>query len=155
MRISLEPLRNAPGETFNYTLRPDADALGLTEDGILIEGPVDVRLDAVYRDGKIHVSGSLRTNVVLDCSRCLKSLTFPIEGDYEDEFLVEDITELGTNELVKEIIYTSLPLKPLCVEACKGLCTVCGENLNEKQCGCHVDKVDHRLAILKKLLQQE
>jgi uncharacterized protein len=154
MRILLESLRNAPGQTFTYTLRPDTESLGLAEEGTAFCGPLEARLEAVYQDGKFQVKGSLRANVVLDCSRCLKSFTFSLEGEYEDEWPADNNTELDADELLREMYYTGLPLKPLCDEACLGLCTVCGENRNEKQCGCHVDEVDHRLSILKKLLQE-
>jgi uncharacterized protein len=154
MHITLEPLQNSPGKTFIFTLSPEADDVGLTEDGMLFSGPLDIRLEAVCLDGKIHVKGSLRAKVVLDCSRCLQELTFPMDGEYENEWPAGDDTELDTDELVREMFYTNLPLKPLCDEDCRGLCTVCGENLNDKQCGCQVGEVDHRLTILKKLLQE-
>lgn len=154
MRISLEALRNSPGQTVTYTFVQDAEAFGLTEEDSRFEGPADVKLEAVYRDGKIHVNGSLRIDVVLMCSRCLKTFTLSMAGEYEDEFSADEETELDVTELVRDMYYTSLPIKPLCNEACLGLCTVCGEDRNLKGCGCDVDETDPRLSVLKKLLQE-
>jgi uncharacterized protein len=42
-------------------------------------------------------------------------------------------------------------MKPLCRVDCKGLCAVCGTNLNTGSCSCKPDWEDPRLAVLKKL----
>jgi uncharacterized protein len=46
-------------------------------------------------------------------------------------------------------------MKPLCAEACRGLCPECGTNLNSVTCSCRHEWVDPRLAALKGLLNQE
>jgi uncharacterized protein len=43
-------------------------------------------------------------------------------------------------------------MKPLCRDGCKGLCPVCGANLNVTTCGCDTRWADPRLAPLKALL---
>ena len=43
----------------------------------------------------------------------------------------------------------ALPVSVICQDDCKGLCTVCGQDLNEKECGCQRKVVDIRLAKLK------
>jgi uncharacterized protein len=49
----------------------------------------------------------------------------------------------------------SLPIKRLCDEQCKGLCQVCGADLNEGECGCVVEEIDPRLATLRDLLDRK
>ena len=154
MHISLDTLKNTPGQAVIISSAEDPETLGLTEEVTKFDGPVNIRVEAVYRDGKIHVNGCLRTRVVLSCSRCLKTFICPIEGDFTDDISANEQTELDVTEVVREMYYTSFPIKPLCDEACKGLCTVCGENRNEKDCGCNDEELDHRLAVLKKLLQE-
>jgi uncharacterized protein len=46
-------------------------------------------------------------------------------------------------------------MKPLCEEACKGLCAQCGRNLNLGACDCKFDWEDPRLAALKGLFNNE
>jgi len=53
--------------------------------------------------------------------------------------------------LMREQFYLALPMKPLCVEDCHGLCVQCGTNLNRGSCSCERDWVDPRLAALAKL----
>lgn len=42
-------------------------------------------------------------------------------------------------------------MEKLCKEDCKGLCSVCGINLNEKQCDCRIEKNNDIWEPLKKL----
>jgi uncharacterized protein len=58
-------------------------------------------------------------------------------------------------DLLREQIQLALPMKPLCTEACRGLCPECGTNLNRTQCDCTPTWEDPRLAPLKGLLKRE
>jgi uncharacterized protein len=55
------------------------------------------------------------------------------------------------NELLREQFYLALPMKPLCRDACAGLCSQCGTNLNTGTCQCTPQWEDPRLAPLKGL----
>ncbi|MGB9809870.1 MAG: YceD family protein, partial [Caldanaerobacter sp.] len=50
-------------------------------------------------------------------------------------------------------VILSLPMKFLCKEDCKGLCPICGTNLNYGSCSCKREDIDPRLEVLSKLLQ--
>lgn len=56
--------------------------------------------------------------------------------------------------LVREQVLLALPGYPVCQEGCKGLCPVCGANLNERDCGCDRSVPDPRWAGLAKLKRQ-
>ncbi len=99
------------------------------------------------------------------CDRCLKecetdlrySFSHKVERslqneDNEDYVLVPDET-LDIDPIVREDILLELPSKLLCSPECKGLCGICGKNLNEGDCGCKNDDTDPRLAVLKDLLK--
>ncbi|MGZ3460806.1 MAG: YceD family protein [Archangium sp.] len=51
--------------------------------------------------------------------------------------------------IVREQVLLALPMNAVCREDCRGLCMKCGQNLNEKQCGCETKFEDPRLAVLK------
>jgi uncharacterized protein len=55
---------------------------------------------------------------------------------------------IDLDPIVREQVLLALPMNAVCREDCKGLCTQCGQNLNEKQCGCETKIVDPRLAPL-------
>ena len=58
--------------------------------------------------------------------------------------------ELQLDPVVREQLILALPPYPVCRDDCKGLCPVCGTNLNEKECGCDRKVPDPRWAGLDK-----
>src|SRR6266498_2228354 len=65
----------------------------------------------------------------------------------EEETYTGKVIDL--DPIVREQILLALPGYPVCKESCKGLCTVCGANLNERECGCDRHVPDPRWAGLK------
>ena len=57
-------------------------------------------------------------------------------------------------ELLREQFQLALPMKPLCSDACRGLCSECGTNRNKNECACVTAWEDPRLAPLKNLLNR-
>jgi uncharacterized protein len=57
---------------------------------------------------------------------------------------------IDLDPVVREQILLALPSYPVCRESCKGLCSVCGTNLNERECACDRRVPDPRWAALEK-----
>ncbi len=72
--------------------------------------------------------------------------------DAEEEVYTGKVIDL--DPLVRESLVLSLPAYPVCREDCKGLCPVCGADLNERECGCDRHVPDPRWAGLKNLKLQ-
>lgn len=123
-----------------------------------------VKLDIVLMPigDEIDLTGSMETEILLACSRCLEIFSFSINIELneklsktlnsEDEdiiFIKND--RLDLDEIVENNIISMLPIKKLCSKSCKGLCHQCGINLNLSACKCANDDVDPRLAKLKEL----
>jgi uncharacterized protein len=53
--------------------------------------------------------------------------------------------------LVREQILLALPMESLCRDSCKGICPSCGQDLNERSCGCSVASSDPRWEKLRSL----
>jgi uncharacterized protein len=143
-------------------------------DSDIARSPVRARLRIDKRGPEIMVKGDLMTEVNLSCSRCLKEfnarLTVPVDAVYhpleelKDESHLNEVKteeldldfysgeELDLLDLMKEQVELNLPMKPLCDEACRGICPKCGADLNVKSCTCSVKDRDPRFESLKKLL---
>ncbi len=118
-------------------------------------------------EGRESVSVRFETKVVLGipCSRCLDEVPYEIILKYEGEsdFLhpskEDDLAacieekELDLDMLVFDEIVPQLPSRVLCRENCKGLCPVCGTNLNEKECGCDRTVADPRMAAIQDIFK--
>ncbi len=98
------------------------------------------------------------------CARCLKPIQQPVEAHFEElyAFSERNMTESGLlypptgivdlGPLVREFMILDIPFSPLCSPECKGLCPVCGADLNEGPCEHQQVSVDPRWAVLQELL---
>ena len=120
----------------------------------------------------ILVRGNLSGQTELACSRCLEPFAAPVAIEFDlllvpgpasaaaakEELSPEDLDldfytgeTIDLESILREQIILMLPLKPLCEEACKGLCFHCGANLNQETCNCSTDDVNSPFARLAKL----
>jgi len=111
---------------------------------------------------EIEFTGSMETELLLACSRCLEKFSYSInielnerlsktlKSEDEDIIFIEN-DRLDLDEIVENNIISMLPIKRLCTKDCKGLCHQCGINLNHGTCKCAIEDVDPRLAKLKEL----
>jgi uncharacterized protein len=168
MLLDLSKIRTAH-ERYEKTYPPDAFK-GDQEYRIL--EPVSLAFDIFKDKETFRLVGDVKTELELPCSRCLEPFRWPIDshfdlryqphshntGDEEREIEEDDLTtafydneEIDLGQLMSEQFYLSLPMKPLCNDDCKGLCPICGTNLNRGACVCSRNWVDPRLEALKHL----
>ena len=123
--------------------------------GIIVEDGMKINL--VFTKDKINtiiIEGKIKGNVISSCGRCLETYISPVDTSfaaiYKDKksFTKEDeeseIRQYENNNIditddLKETFILELPMKPFCGEECKGLCPVCGKNLNNENCDCKKD----------------
>ena len=121
----------------------------------------DVLLESVQ--GGILATGTVSGDWEGECRRCLalakgKVVTGVRElyepgGDPEVTYpIVKDQIDLVP--MARDAILLELPIAPLCRQGCKGLCPMCGANLNETSCGCSSDDADPRWAVLDQLRER-
>lgn len=133
-------------------------------------GQCDLTLRATRSGDRVQLIGSIRVPVTFECDRCLAPLSVPVDesfdliyvpplGTGDERELEENDLSLGfyqdgiinVDDLVREQIELALPMARLCIEACQGLCPICGANLNLNKCGCIDDPIDKRWAALKEI----
>src|SRR5512141_765801 len=160
-------LREAPGTERRYAV--EAVDLDMYDD-LQLAAPIagEVRLSRTGRN--ILARANLSTAIETTCSRCLKPVVAPIDVEIEevalpsididtgqpvdlaaepDALLLDDHHELDLDEPVREAISLAEPIALLCRPACRGLCPVCGVDLNNVSDHGHADEpIDPRLAAL-------
>jgi uncharacterized protein len=78
----------------------------------------------------------------------------PAAGSFDAEDAEEEVYTgkvIDLDPILREQVLLALPAYPVCQESCKGLCSVCGANLNERECGCVRKVPDPRWAGLAKV----
>jgi uncharacterized protein len=147
------------------------------DDEYRVAAPVEVSLNVSKLGGDAFgVAGRVITSLEVECSRCIEPFLVPVDatfdlryvsheqntGEGEQEVGEDDLATafyregmLDVIDLLREQFVLALPMKPLCEEACRGLCPQCGTNLNKTQCDCAPAWEDPRLAQLKSLLTRD
>lgn len=109
----------------------------------------------------------MHATLVTECVRCLTAFQLPLEIDFtelyafskksttESELTLPEDAHINLRPLIREYMLLDIPIKPLCSPNCKGLCPICGENLNEHQCDHSPDTFDPRLSVLRSLLDED
>ncbi|OUS77010.1 hypothetical protein B1748_10585 [Paenibacillus sp. MY03] len=142
---------------------------------VIHAGPLHVSIEVTGHDGYITAEGELSADLELACSRCLEPTkertVIPFyeqfkptekdssdneesDEDENDEFVEVAGDKLDLKPYLEESLLLFMPFAPLCDKDCKGLCQVCGQNLNEHTCSCKNEKIDPRFAALKDLFKE-
>lgn len=140
----------------------------LGEFPILKKTPVELRI--ANRENKLLlISGSVDIEVGIPCGRCLEEVPTQICFDIDKELKVENGVvvdeemeetdyligfELDVDKLVYAEILVNWPMKVLCKEDCKGICKVCGMNLNKGTCDCQRTELDPRMAAIQDIFSK-
>lgn len=119
--------------------------------------------------GEIRIEGTLKVTVSSPCDRCLEPTDTPIEKAFDLVYLPADETSRGEeeveegatdvgyyegaglelNDILREVVLLALPMQVVCREECRGICSMCGQNRNLNDCGCHYNATDDRWSGLK------
>lgn len=118
---------------------------------------------------KISIECDAHVVVVVSCSRCLKDVEVPFEINFKKEFNfseyreqdVEELKEveyieeydLNVDTLILEEILLQFPMQTLCSDDCKGICGICGVNLNQKSCKCNEQGRDPRMLAIQDIFK--
>ncbi len=135
------------------------------------QGPVRVELDADRRGEQVTLRGQLQVDGGAECARCLAPFVFRLESEIlvladrrgsdeprdeaaleeEGSVLYHDGLELDLTGLLREAIILEVPVVLVCRPDCRGLCPLCGQDLNVGTCSCAPPKGDARWEALKDL----
>ena len=75
-------------------------------------------------------------------------VSMEMEPDQDPATLIDEHHTLDLTEVVRQDLWLNLPTSPACQPDCKGLCSHCGQNLNQGSCGCKTQIADVRWAAL-------
>jgi len=148
----------------------DTDALPEGSD-IKIVNPIKYNGE-IYKVNREHLLNlTISYTYESNCDRCLQTtservttvLTGKLKestGTIDDEDELEEIISIENNRLnltayIWSQVVSSLPMKILCSNDCKGICPTCGIDLNTQSCDCMGNTIDPRLEKLKELFPKK
>ena len=117
--------------------------------------PVHVRVEHV-RGKEMLIYADTRLVTVIPCDRCLEDVRYEFALDFAKHVDIGLSDAELTEELDESNFIDGYHLdveKVLCKEDCKGLCPVCGQNLNTKSCDCEDTGLDPRMSVVRDLFK--
>lgn len=164
MQIDLSRLKMRPQQSEDFHLEEQGSNDFLEGTGCSFLDKIVAEL-RVENTGRMFIArGKVKTRLGLQCSRCLQETVLPIDTDIEftmvraglggdldpdDEAVVFHGDKVDLDIPVHEAVFMAIPIIPLCQPDCKGLCPLCGRDLNQGQCSCFQKETDPRWEKLK------
>lgn len=144
MKINLKQLFSIVGESRDFAYEIGVDELSDIR-GYSFASPVSVNGRLYNRAGVVYLEYSVELTLLVTCDRCLKEferayhydfdhIVLPSANSDNDDYIVAEGESIELNEAAVTDLLLQLPTKNLCKEDCKGLCMVCGCDLNESTC---------------------
>lgn len=166
MIISLSEVMQVAGKVFSEEILNGLDEVIVS--GVsypFLEKP-PVKITVTNLGGKkVKIELEGKAVLAIPCDRCLREVAYELEllSEREIDFSLteeERAAELDETDFINgydldvdafvcEEILLGFPMKVLCQEDCKGICKVCGANLNEGECGCDRTELDPRMSVIR------
>ena len=166
MRIDITGIAGINGAQIEVSRDVPTETLGSGITGIKLDETVHADLTIEYMEGVIMIRGKVSGRYGAECGRCLKGIrgSFDIdidesfvhmtdEQDNEDDYLYEGGYIDLTVPLIDNILL-SFPGVMLCDPECRGLCDMCGTDLNVEQCSCERKDINIKMEKLKDFFNQ-
>lgn len=177
MEFKVSELEKEPIE-FDLELAPGVVDFGEQagqQGGLATSGRVEVLHE--HRGPKnivtdIRIVGRFAGNFQVPCARCIEPVEIPLAGGFDlifrpvnadaddpERAVTAQETEIGyyqedsllLEDVLREQVLLSLPVKTLCKPDCKGLCPRCGGDRNSQECSCDAGPSDPRWEALADL----
>lgn len=111
------------------------------------------------------LTGVFEAILTAQCVRCLKEFDQAVRWEMTELYafnqksvtdsglILPDDAHIDLAPLVRDYALIEIPINPICKPDCKGLCPVCGQDRNKKDCGHRAETNDSPFAALKDLLK--
>ena len=146
MSINIAKANQGEFYHFKLTIKANNDILS----GLLAKFDSDIEVEGTFvvDNDNVYIDSNLEYSIIFQCDRCLADVKkdFSVRCMASFYMLGEEAVDgyyPYTNNLVdmtlpvQQEIVLNLPTRVLCSQDCKGLCSVCGKNLNEGSCDCN------------------
>ena len=151
------------------TIEMESFVSRLGEFPIVEKSPVTLQMTNKENE-RLFISGEVEVVMLIPCDRCLEEVPTTLHFEIDKEIPLENGTvrvaseeddeemddtdyligfDLDVDKLIYREILVNWPMKVLCKEDCKGICKVCGHNLNKGECGCQRTELDPRMAAIQ------
>ena len=145
MLLDVRTVRETPGATLPFSFEADLSELPFYGETPLHD-PVRVDGTLYNRAGILGVRETIHYAVDTNCARCTKPLHVEktveidqiiadeVQNEEDDDILLIENDTVDAGEIARDAVIFDMDMVHLCREDCRGLCPVCGADLNEGEC---------------------
>ncbi len=166
MKIDLAGFINESKTYLKFTGKVKESEINLKDRFLTLDGPIEYKAEIFTLDnGERELIAEVDYRYEEPCNRCLKPTIksvktklsgqlierIDVDSEEDDGIIYYENYILDLEPYIIAQVYVSLPMQTICSEQCKGLCSTCGADLNEEDCGCTEHTIDPRMAQLKDL----
>lgn len=147
MVIDVKRLKYSGKDETSFHFEVALDDAIITLPGAVFRSPVSVTGTLTLGGNEVFVEGEIGYSLFGQCSRCLEGVVFQNVVAFDERFSDDPGADpdvypyskglVDLREMVEEKVVLSIPFAVYCRDDCKGLCPVCGANLNKTQCNCN------------------
>ena len=147
MKLDVSRALKNPGQVYPFQAEMALPEMEVLSDPVRFDG---IRIEGEFLcagDQRISLKARAAATAVSRCSRCLEPVSVPVEAEVDALFARQpdpddpdlysfEASTLELEDAVRDALLLELPLQFFCSPDCKGLCPVCGVNLNKVACTC-------------------
>ncbi|MDD3277886.1 MAG: DUF177 domain-containing protein [Lachnospiraceae bacterium] len=171
MLIDLTKVLSQDGNVLSQEAHLDMTEISVHEQQIAVSELQPLEVIITNTDnGILLIQAKGKVRAMIPCARCLEEVPYDMVLDFERKvdaklseqereqseeeynFLLK--TELDTDVLLRNELLINWPIRVLCKEDCKGICSRCGANLNHGDCGCDRASIDPRMAAISDIFSK-
>lgn len=172
MIVNLSGFINSPDLEYKFEGKIESNKSRYSIDNYNLVFPIDYKATIFKVQDQLILYLDIKYIIHTYCSRCLVEVDKKMETKLEtylindcdlEKLELEDSKEyyeikdlnLDLDDIIISQVITSMPLKILCDENCKGICSTCGQDLNEGLCECEDSSIDPRFEKLLNFLKED
>ena len=164
MVVSVNEALRRVGEAFPFSWEGELSPQTFAGDSVAFVGNGKLSGTYVYDGKTFRVDADAEVSYRTTCARCnkpmIETLAFSFTEHFvrsvfkteDDELYPYEGEKLDLSDAFFDNLFLEMPMTSVCSESCKGLCPVCGADLNLGQCDCQKNKIDARFSALESLL---
>lgn len=149
MQINVAEELKSIGKTTDRHLEEKLEPISFGGNKLVFTMPLSVDVRSSFDGEGFSVSGVLSSELLMHCTKCNKEFKQGFNIDFSERFIKASEEEadeaecypffgetLELDKMILDLLVLNAPVYGLCKPDCKGLCPVCGCDLNLMQCSC-------------------
>lgn len=166
MKINVATELKLAGKTTGRHFEEEMQPIDFGGHKLVFTMPLSVDIKYAFDGEGFNVVGVLSSELQMNCTKCNKEFNQPFSVDFSERFIktseeeAEELEcypfsgeEIDLDRMILDLIILNAPMYGQCKPDCKGLCPVCGCDLNITQCSCSRSLRNDRFAPLDELAQ--